>query len=56
MELAQAIRLKELDLKAREFGISSHDFDVTRNIRLVPPFNEKDVDKFFAHFERVATV
>ena len=35
MELPQAIRLKELDLKARESGFSSHNFDVTRNIRLV---------------------
>ena len=25
-----------------------------RNIRLVPPFQEKEVDKYFAHFEKVA--
>ena len=29
-------------------------FDPTRNIRLVPPFHEKEVDKYFAHFEKVA--
>ena len=29
-------------------------FDPARNIRLVPPFQEKKVDKYFAHFEKVA--
>ena len=30
-------------------------FDVTKHIRLVPPFQEKEVDKyFFLHFEKVA--
>ena len=29
-------------------------FDAARNIRLVPLFQEKDVDKYFAHFEKVA--
>ena len=29
-------------------------FDPARNIRLVPPFKEKEVDKYFAHFEKVA--
>lgn len=58
LEVAQAIRLKELEIKARESGLTlpTDRFDVTRSIRLVPPFNEKEVDKFFAHFERVATV
>ncbi len=29
-------------------------FDVHRNMRLVPPFSEKEVDKYFYHFEHVA--
>ena len=29
-------------------------FDPAKNIRLVPPFQEKEVDKYFAHFEKVA--
>ncbi len=29
-------------------------FDPSRNIRLVPPFQEKEVDTYFAHFEKVA--
>ena len=28
--------------------------DRARNIRLVPPFQEKEVDNYFAHFEKVA--
>ena len=29
-------------------------FDVTKHIRLVPPFEEKEVDKYFLHFKKVA--
>ena len=29
-------------------------FDVTKHISLVPPFQEKEVDKYFLHFEKVA--
>ncbi|XP_073732325.1 uncharacterized protein [Misgurnus anguillicaudatus] len=31
------------------------DFDVNKCIRLIPPFSERDVDKYFVLFERVAT-
>lgn len=31
-------------------------FDVVKNIRLGPPFVEKDVEKYFTHFEHVATI
>ena len=31
-----------------------YNFDVTKNIRLVPPFQEKEVDKYFLHFEKAA--
>ena len=30
-------------------------FDVSKHIRLVPPFQEKEVDKYFVHFEKIAT-
>ena len=29
-------------------------FDLGKNVRLVLPFNESKVDKYFPHFERVA--
>ena len=43
MEINQSIRLKELDIKAREAGVNlpSNNFDVSRNVRLAPPFREE---------------
>ena len=42
--------MKELELQD-----SGAHFDVTKHIRLVPPFQEKEVDdKYFLHFEKVA--
>ena len=32
----------------------SSAFNPARNIRLVSPFQEKELDKYFAHFEKVA--
>jgi hypothetical protein len=51
------LRMRELEIKERanqfEHRINSN-FDVTKNIRLVPPFQEKEVDKYFLHFEKAA--
>ena len=33
----------------------SKDFDATKHIRLVPKFQEKEVDKYVMHFKKVAT-
>lgn len=50
------IRLWELELGGATHHVSGlPDFDVSRDIRLVPPFNGKDVDKYYTMFERVAT-
>lgn len=49
------IRLRELELAMhRQQQLRDTQFDVSKNIRLVPQFNEKDVDKYFTLFERVA--
>ena len=50
---------REHELKMASLGMhtpkdKSSAFDPARNIRLVPPFQEKEVDKYFAHFEKVA--
>ena len=51
------LRMKELEMqdkvKPKPLDLGSH-FDVTKHIRLVPPFQEKEVDKYFLHFEKVA--
>ena len=50
---------REHELKMASLGKQSPSdkasaFDPARNIRLVPPFQEKEVDKYFAHSEKVA--
>ena len=41
------------EAKTNPLDLGTH-FDVTKHIRLVPPFQEKEVDKYFLHFEKVA--
>uniref|UniRef100_UPI00358F02C7 uncharacterized protein n=1 Tax=Myxine glutinosa TaxID=7769 RepID=UPI00358F02C7 len=63
MALQQEIKFKELELM-RERGEApplltgstpnQKTWDVGRHVRLVPPFSEKEVAKFFPHFEKVA--
>ena len=48
LELQDKIKPKTLPLD------TSKTFEVTKHIRLVPPFQEKEVDKYFLHFEKVA--
>ena len=52
-------RIKEIEFNEKSkskslFSDTSKIFDVTKHIRLVPPFQEKEVDKYFLHFEKVA--
>ena len=48
------IRLKELELDPssphRRSAGSQAVFDVNKCIRMIPPFNERDVDKYFILF------
>ena len=55
--------LRKIELETRKLqiehdpisvGTSSPNFDVARNIRLVPRFNEREVEKYFLHFEKIA--
>ena len=53
------LKMKELELEGKSKSKplpldSGKSFDVTKHIRLVPPFQEKEVDNFFLHFEKVA--
>uniref|UniRef100_UPI0035901FEA uncharacterized protein isoform X2 n=1 Tax=Myxine glutinosa TaxID=7769 RepID=UPI0035901FEA len=63
MELQQEIKFKELELMRERGEVpplltgstpSQNTWDVGRHVRLVPPFSEKEVAKFFPHFEKVA--
>ena len=59
LEAKKEAAAREHELKMASLGKHSPSdkasaFDPDRNIRLVPPFQEKEVDKYFAHFEKVA--
>ena len=52
------LRMKELEMQNKtvkphplDFGVH---FGVTKHIRLDPPFQEKEVDKYYLHFEKIA--
>ena len=51
------LRIKELEMqdqvKPKPLDLGTQ-FDVTKHIRLVPPFQEKEVYKYSLHFEKVA--
>ena len=51
------LRMREIEMQERANQPKQkieYNFDVTKHIRLVPPFQEKKVDKDFLHFEKVA--
>lgn len=55
------LELKKLELLAKQedvdLSLPTHigSFDVSKQIKLVPPFVEKDIENYFPHFEKVAT-
>ena len=51
------LRMREIEMQERANQPKQkieYNFDVTKHIRLVPHFQEKEVDKYFLHFEKVA--
>ena len=51
------LRMRETEMQERANQLKQkieYNFDITKHIRLVPPFQEKEVDKYFLHFEKVA--
>ena len=59
VEVEHEVKLKELELEALKVAPPPPlppkiGFDASRHVRLVPPFQEKEVDKYFLHFEKVA--
>ena len=58
-ELKMQLKIKELELAAATATASPtphrSDFEVSKHVRFVPPFQETKVDKYFLHFEKVAS-
>ena len=52
--IQQETRLREVNLAIRGRNGSHDSFEVTKQARLVPKFEEANVDGYFAHFERTA--
>lgn len=61
-ELQMQLNLKELELKSKTVptvtensaGAAKETFDFTSHVKLVLPFQEHKVDKFFLRFEKIA--
>ena len=54
------LKLKEMETAASTTPTlppprTAAPFDVSKHIRFAPLFQEKEVDKYFLHFEKVAT-
>ena len=54
LAVAREHELKMASLGKHPPSDKASTFDPARNIRLVPPFQEKEVYKYFAHFEKFA--
>ena len=59
-ELSIQLKLRELESRPAPIPptpstATSTGFDVSKHIRLVPPFQEKEVDKYFVHFEKIVS-
>ena len=53
-EIEAKVQMEKDQLEKHGSSTSSSQFDATKNIRLVPKFEEKEVDKYFLHFEKIA--
>jgi len=57
-ELALEYKAKDLELmaaKSRTSETLAAPFDVGKHVHFVPPFQETEVDKYFMHFEKIAS-
>ena len=53
-KIQQKTRLREVNLAIRGREGSHDSFEVTKQARLVPKFEDANVDEYFSHFERTA--
>ena len=55
-ELSLQLKIKELEIASTASTATKTDkFDMSRQIRFVPPFQDTEVDKYFLHFEKVVS-
>ena len=51
-ELSFQLKLRELERVTTAPAGPAAPFDLSKHIRFVPPFQEKEVDKYFLHFKK----
>ena len=58
-ELSVQLRLKELETPVSHSSVvrpaSETKFNISKQINFVPPFQQREVGKYFLHFEKIAT-
>ena len=56
-ELSIQLKIKELELAGASAGTTGkpEKFDMSKHIQFVPPFQDSEADKYFLHFEKVAS-
>ena len=57
-EIAMQLKLRKLEacpVHTPAPSVKSTGFDVNKHVRLVPLFQEDEVDKYFIHFKKIAT-
>ena len=47
-------KARETGFDRNAAGVGAGHFDITKHVRMVPEFDESDVDRYFLHFEQVA--
>ena len=57
IQMEEKLQLEKLKLEQAKSSNTSKQtgFDAAKNIRLVPKFQEHEVDQYFVHFEKIAT-
>lgn len=54
-KIEQETLLQELNEKQKFHEERRNEFDLAKQLRLLPQFNEDDIHKYFQHFEKVAS-
>lgn len=52
--IEQEIRFKELEIGRQDSEVRQQGFDLTKQIRLKPKFQEDQLDNYFSHFKKTA--
>lgn len=52
--IEQEFKFRELEISRQDIEVRQQGFDLTKQVRLVPKFQEDVIDNYFSHFEKTA--